>query len=89
MLLLFNITSCIDFFCIFLLDFVKQKFKTTSCKKSYIIQTQLDGTPKRFVFLWLNLNGLKPVSALTVEFTWAIFAHSGVTYVTLVLNSCR
>ena len=46
MLLLFNITSTVDFFWIFLLGFVKQKFKTTSQKKGHIFQTQINGAPK-------------------------------------------
>ena len=46
MLFLFDITSTVGFFWIFLLGFVKQKFKTTSQKKGHMSQTQLDGAPK-------------------------------------------
>lgn len=41
---------CIDFFRIFLLDFVKQEFKTRSSKKSEIIETQLNEISKDFYF---------------------------------------
>lgn len=54
---------CIDFFCIFLLNSVRQKFKTTSWKTRHIIQTQVNGLQKIW---WLGLDGLKPaVPALT------------------------
>ena len=50
---------CIDFFCIFLLGFIKQKFKTTSWKKGHIFQTPIDGAPKDLYFCawtWMALN---------------------------------
>lgn len=65
MLSLFDITSTVGFFWIFLLGFVKQKFKTTSYKKGHIFQTQMG--LQKICILCLNVNGLKSVSALTIE----------------------